>query len=66
MTDLFDLLAPKVERRCGTCVHRNSHEDGPPGYCEPGGEERAADQPPCEFWHGFEQLRAALYGGKQR
>lgn len=65
MIDLFDLLAPTIQRRCGTCVHRNSNEDGAPGYCEPGGEDRAADQLPCEFWHAFTELRNPLYGGKR-
>lgn len=63
--DLVDLMSVRSERRCGTCVHRNSVEDGPSGYCEPGGEERTPNQEPCDFWFGFEQLRKPLYGSKR-
>lgn len=47
--------------RCGVCVHRNALLDAPSGYCTPMGW-RKADDPPCAWGFGHEQLRAALYG----
>lgn len=58
-----DLFTIAPTRNCGACVHRNAVDERQErGGCAPAGDDRDADDAPCDWWFPLTQLRAPIYG----